>query len=114
MKLEKAKIIKIGELKTFDSGFSLVEWVVETQEQYPQKIQLQSVKEKAENLIKFNKVGDVVDVDFNLRGREWINPQGETKYFNSIDAWRVFKSDSSTSVPENKSTSTPDQDDLPF
>ncbi|MBT8292926.1 MAG: DUF3127 domain-containing protein [Eudoraea sp.] len=24
-----------------------------------------------------------------IRGREWVNPQGETKYFNSIQGWRI-------------------------
>jgi hypothetical protein len=26
-------------------------------------------------------------ISINLRGREWVNPQGETKYFNSIQGW---------------------------
>ena len=36
-----------------------------------------------------NKVGDKVTVGINLRGKEWTNPKGETKYFNSIDAWSI-------------------------
>ena len=36
-------------------------------------------------------VGDAVKVSINLGGREWINPQGETKYFNSIRGWRIEK-----------------------
>jgi len=34
-------------------------------------------------------VGDKVSIDFHLRGRSWVNPQGETKYFNSIQGWRI-------------------------
>ena len=34
-------------------------------------------------------VGQNVKVSINLRGREWVNPQGETKYFNSIQGWRI-------------------------
>jgi len=35
------------------------------------------------------QVGDEVRLEFNLRGREWKNPQGEIKYFNSLDVWRI-------------------------
>jgi hypothetical protein len=31
------------------------------------------------------------DVSFNLKGREWISPAGEAKYFNTVEAWRVDK-----------------------
>ena len=91
MELKNVTIKSIGQLKTFDSGFSIVEFVVTTDEQYPQTLQLQANKEKAENLIKFNKVGDKVDCSINLRGREWINPEGVAKYFNSIQGWRIEK-----------------------
>ena len=94
MELKNVKIKSIGKIKTFDkSDFSCVEWVITTDEEYPQILALQSNKDKAENLIKFNKVGDVVDVSVNLRGREWTNPQGEVKVFNTIEAWKVFKSE---------------------
>jgi len=35
------------------------------------------------------KVGDEVTVHFLLKGREWKNPQGEIKFFNSLDVFRV-------------------------
>ena len=34
-------------------------------------------------------VGDQVEVFFNLRGREWTNPQNEVKVFNTLDAWKI-------------------------
>ena len=93
MELKNVEIISIGELKTFDSGFCLVTFVVKTDEQYPQFLELQANKEKAENLIKFNKVGHKVDVSLNLRGRQWTNPEGVVKTFNTLEAWKVFKVD---------------------
>lgn len=93
MELKNVTIKSIGKLKTFDSGFSIVEFVVTTDEQYPQTLQLQANKEKAENLIKFNKVGDKVDCSINLRGREWTNPEGVVKVFNTIECWKCFKAD---------------------
>ena len=94
MELKNVEIISIEKLKTFDSGFSCVEWVVKEQEgQYPQFLKLQSNKDKAENVIKYQKVGDMVDVSINLQGRQWTNPEGEVKTFNTIEAWKVFKAD---------------------
>ena len=91
MELKNVTIKSIGKLKTFDSGFSIVEFVVTTDEQYPQTLQLQANKEKAENLIKFNKVGDKVDCSINLRGREWTNPEGVVKVFNTIECWKCLR-----------------------
>ena len=38
------------------------------------------------------EVGDEVRVEFSLRGREWKSPQGELKYFNSLDVWALERS----------------------
>jgi len=118
MELKNVTIKSIEKLKTFDSGFSCVEFVVKTSEEYPQVLKLQANKEKAENLIKYNKVGDVVDCSINLRGREWTNEKGEVIVFNTIEAWKVFKSESNEEAPapfepaNDVSEDTPD--DLPF
>lgn len=100
MELKNVTIKSIDELKTFDSGFSCVDFVVTTDEQYPQVLKLQANKEKAENLIKYNKVGDKVDISFNLRGREWTNPEGKVVVFNTIEAWKIFKTDATPKTVE--------------
>jgi len=96
MELKNVKIKSIDKLKTFDSGFSCVDFVVVTNKHYPQTLKLQANKEKAENLIKYNKVRDNVDVSINLRGREWISAEGKVSVFNTIEAWKVFKSETTT------------------
>ena len=69
--------------------FSKREFVVtDTTTQYPQDILLQLTQDKC-SLLDMFKVGQQVDVSYNLRGREWTNPQGEVKYFNTIEAWRI-------------------------
>jgi len=70
------------------SGFQKRECVVTTDEQYPQHILVQFVQDKC-NLLSNFKVGEKVNIDINLRGREWVNPQGETVYFNTIQGWRI-------------------------
>lgn len=97
------KIKLIGDVQTFGSaGFRKRELVVTTDEQYPQMIMVEFLQDKADLLNNY-KVGQDVKVSINLRGREWINPQGEAKYFNSINGWRI----------ENLSQSTPSAQNLP-
>ena len=72
------------------SGFKKRDIVVTTDEQYPQHILVQFVQDKCELLNNY-QVGDNVNVSINLRGREWVNPQGETVYFNTIQGWRISK-----------------------
>jgi single-strand DNA-binding protein len=91
-KLENVKIVRIGEIKEFSSGFKKVEFVVETQEQYPQTLKFEATKENADKLVKYQKIGDNVDVDFNLRGRDWEGDKGLIN-FTTLEAWKVFKSD---------------------
>ena len=85
----QGKIKLIGDTKTFGSnGFQKREMVVTTEEQYPQHIMIEFVQDKCSLLDAF-KVGQPVKVGINLRGREWVSPQGETKYFNSVQGWRI-------------------------
>jgi len=79
----------IDETKTFgNNGFRKREVVITTEEQYPQHILVEFVQDKCDLLNKHN-VGETVKISINLRGREWTNPQGEVKYFNSVQGWRI-------------------------
>ncbi len=85
----QGKIKVIGETQTFGSnGFQKREIVVTTAEQYPQSIMVEFVQDKTDLLNNFAP-GQDVKISINLRGREWTNPQGEVKYFNSIQGWRI-------------------------
>ncbi len=115
----------IDETKTYGSnGFRKRELVITTEEQYPQHLLIEFVQDKT-SLLDSYQVGQPVKVSINLRGREWTNPQGETKYFNSIQGWRI-----ENLVPSDASNIPPvppmdafepvdelneeDHDDLPF
>ena len=84
------KIKVINAEQQVSASFKKRELVVATEEQYPQFISINFVQDKCDLLNNYN-VGDAVKVSINLRGREWTNPQGETKYFNDIQGWRVEK-----------------------
>ena len=121
----QGKIKLIDETKTYgNNGFRKREMVVTTEEQYPQHIMIEFVQDKTELLNNF-QVGQNVKVSINLRGREWVNPQGETKYFNSIQGWRIENMDQAVSgdmpplPPEDAfepatDFNEDDHDDLPF
>lgn len=106
------KIKVIGETQTFGSGFTKKELVITTDDQYPQHIAIDFVKDKCD-LLNGYSLGQNVKVSINLGGREWINPQGVSKYFNSLTGWRIEKSQG---VPEPFSPPTivEQESDLPF
>ena len=84
----KGAIIVLNPTVKVSDKFSKREFVIQTEEQYPQQIQLQLSQDKCSLLDSFT-LGQVVEVDYNLRGRKWTNPQGEDKYFNTIEAWKI-------------------------
>lgn len=121
----KGRIKRIMEQQRFDSGFFKQEFVVTTEEQYPQDIKLELVKEKTEQLKSF-KEGDQVVARFDLRGSEW---QG--KFFVNLVAWKLEApgATQASAAPSYGSTPPPpppmptggdadfagdDSDDLPF
>ena len=117
-------LVKFYETKTFPSGFSIQEFVVRTDERYPQEILIQAAKEKIDTLKNF-KENDVVKVKFNLRGREYNG-----RHFVSLDMWAMdiaAAGNTSASNPSTMNSAAPaaapvmnsnpadaDGDDLPF
>jgi hypothetical protein len=86
------KIKSIGQVQTY-GNFQKREVVLVTEDKYPQTIMVEFTQKNVDKT-QNNKIGDRVTVGINLRGKEWTNPKGETKYFNSIDAWSIAKSGS--------------------
>ena len=92
---------------------------------YPQTILFQLTQDRC-SLIENANVGDEIIVHFYLRGREWKNPQGEIKFFNSLDVFKIEKTNAPAENAQGTTLSTekasfnnetlvptPD-DDLPF
>lgn len=86
----KGKVFKLFDLNRVSDTFRKREFVLEYADnpEYPQHVIMQATQNKV-SILDSLKEGDVIEVDFNLRGREWIAPSGEKKYFNSLDAWKV-------------------------
>ena len=84
----QGKIKVIGNDEQVTDSFKKRQIVLTTEDQYPQDISIEFVQDKTELLNDF-AVGQNVEIGINLRGREWINPEGVAKYFNSIQGWRI-------------------------
>jgi len=111
----QGKIKIIGDVQTFGNDFTKRELVVITDDQYPQLISIDFLKDKCDLLNSYD-VGQSVNVSINLGGREWINAQGEAKYFNSVTGWKI---EDVTPVEPSQPIEAPNlsqgvEDDLPF
>lgn len=82
------RVKMISNIQDVSPTFRKRELVVTTEEQYPQHILIEFAQDKCDLLNQF-QIGEQVRVGINLRGREWVNAQGETRYFNSIQGWRI-------------------------
>ena len=104
------RLIVKNESKQITDTFTKRDFVIETDEKYPQKIIIELTQDKCKILDEFN-VGDLLEVKINVRGREWTSPKDEVKYFNSIHAWDIVKlivEEEALEVTQEK------DDDLPF
>ena len=127
MRLEAhGKLHLINDTRQVSARFQVREFVVEMSDnpQYPQFVSFQVTGPRCDDLDNFN-VGDNVNLQFNLRGRQWTSPKGEVKYFNSLDVWTIELADSQEdpayeeqppvqAPPAGDSPPPLTDDDLPF
>lgn len=84
------KVKVVSDVIQVSDSFKKRELVVTTDETYPQHILIEFAQDKC-SLLDNIQINEDVIVHINLRGREWVNPQGETKYFNQIQGWKIDK-----------------------
>lgn len=121
VKLEDAKVIRIGKTETRgSSSYEVRELIVETSEN-PKYPQFHSVNFGGDNTDKLDKVkvGDIVEISINLNGRCWTDREGKDVYFNSLEGWRLKVVTEApakpTYTPPAELNSNPNpEDDLPF
>ena len=108
----EGKIKLVNATQVVSDKFSKRTLVVVTSDTYPQEIEVQFTQDKC-SLLDGLSVGAEVTIGVNLRGRMWTNPQGEDKYFNTIEGWKIDKvgfQQSAPSVPPSVEVA----DDMPF
>jgi hypothetical protein len=111
-------VYKVGNVEVISEKFSKRELVLtDADDQYPQFISFTFVKDKCALLDNLAE-GQETEVSFSLKGREWTSPQGQVKYFSTIEGFAI--SASTPAFAPNLAPSAPgsghtdDQDDLPF
>ena len=82
------KIVAIMDVQVLKNDFSKREFVIETDDQYPQMVKLEFTQAKC-SVLDTEKVGNQVTVSFNVRGNKWTNKDGKDVYFVSLNAWRL-------------------------
>jgi hypothetical protein len=106
-----------NQTQVISEKFSKRNFVITTEnDKYPQDIEFQLTQDKC-NLLDAFKVGNQLEVSFNLRGREWTSPAGEVKYFNTLEAWRLERLDGNGESIQDKAPTTPaheEESDLPW
>ena len=115
----------MADTQKISDRFQKREFVIEYAEnpQYPEYVQFELIQDKC-SLLDSYKVGDEVEVYFNLKGRKWTNPQGQVKYFNSLQAWKLENTGQQQGPPpmdsgdlnnmEEPGWISEDEQDLPF
>lgn len=113
----QGKILVIGDVRQVSEKFKTRDVVVQYAENpiYPETIKFELVQDKVDLIDNF-KVGDTVDVHFNLRGRANTNTAGVTNYFNSLVIWRLVAgaNENVESGSEAVMAGEGDSDSLPF
>ena len=82
------KVKLVNATQVVSDKFSKRTLVVVTSDTYPQEIEIQFTQDKC-SLLDGIRPGQEVTIGVNLRGRMWTNPQGEEKYFNTIEGWKI-------------------------
>jgi len=79
----KGKIKVLYDRQDFPSGFYKRDFVITTNEQYPQDIKFGALKERVDQLNGLVE-GDEITVKFDVRGREYNG-----NYYVDLNAWRI-------------------------
>lgn len=112
-------ITRISEIKEHNNGAKELTYRIDTGEQYNNIIEFQIYKggehtSHVDNFLKYNKVGDRVEVEFNLKTFNW-KPEADDKVFTSLSHWKLEKIGTEQTSAQPTTTAQPDDNGaLPF
>ena len=116
----KGTIYKINETQNISEKFKKRDFVLEIKnnEAYVQKVMFTLILDKVDAISSYS-VGDSVEVDFDLQGKEWTSPDGTVKFFNTLSVKQIDKSNESTAEANSEKINErvevqSEGDDLPF
>jgi translation initiation factor IF-3 len=107
------EVYHIGQTEQVSEKFKKREFVIQTKEEkFPQLISLQMTQDKVDLLDNLS-IGDNVECNINLRGREWTDRNGVKKFFNTIEAWSIQLKNISNSFEQKTFAQLDKKDELP-
>ena len=118
----KGKVHEVSATQQVTDSLKKRELIIEYIEnpQYPEYLKFEAIQDRT-SLLDNTKVGDDVEVFFNLKGRKWTDKMGKVVYFNTLQLWKInaLSAAGAASTPEYAApsadiSSTSDDDDLPF
>ena len=103
---------RVGDVQEISERFKKRDFVIVTEEEYPQFLQFQCAQDRVK-LVEGLNPGDKLEIFFNLRGNEYQkDTSSPIRVFNTLDCWRINKLYDS---PEGSNEApTEDDTDLPF
>ncbi len=112
----KGKLVEIFDTVQITETFKKREFIIQDNKnpEYPEYIKIELIQDKVELLNALN-VGDEINVLINIKGRKWEDKEGNIKYFNSIQGWKI-ESERGNMNQENEqeNINQDSDDDLPF
>lgn len=104
-------LIKVDETQFVSAKFKKREFVVGTNDKYPQYVTFVAIQEKCE-MLDSAYPGDQIQVGYKLAGRKWESPSGQIKYFNTIEATQIHVTKSNSILDEQDMTDDEIMNDL--
>lgn len=123
------KLYFIGQIQEVSPSFIKRDFVIQTDAEYPQHIKLELHQDRVDIIDSFS-LGDPIKVFINIKGRKWTDENGQDKFFNTLQAWKIEKIQvaapapapapapaapaKNTAFPPSPTNTEEEDDDLPF
>tara|TARA_B100000678_G_scaffold64768_1_gene52892 strand:- start:278 stop:625 length:348 start_codon:yes stop_codon:yes gene_type:complete len=112
----KGKLIEIFDTIQITETFKKREFIIQDNKnpEYPEYIKVEVIQDKVALLDNIN-IGDEINVLINIKGRKWEDKEGNIKYFNSIQGWKIESENLNLNQENNNDDFNQDSgEDLPF
>ena len=112
----KGKLVEIFDTVQITETFKKREFIIQDNKnpEYPEFVKVELIQDKV-SLLDDLKVGDKINVLINIKGRKWEDKEGNIKYFNSIQGWKIETENEGINQENSEDEINQDpEEDLPF
>ena len=112
----KGKLVEIFDTVQITETFKKREFIIQDNKnpEYPEFVKVELIQDKV-SLLDDLKVGDEINVLINIKGKKWEDKEGNIKYFNSIQGWKIETENEGINQENSEDEINQDpEEDLPF